>query len=118
MAVTTTEKPQHLRALDNANRIRLGAAAIKRDVRAGRRRVIDLLDPESTLPEVIGSLTIMQLLTAQHRWGRTRARRVLNHVEIHEGRRLDALTYRQRRKLVVALAELQARPQAKEPIPA
>lgn len=85
--------PQHMVALKRANEVRFGHCDLKRDILAGRVNVIAAL----TDPRAAGSLTVADLLCAQRRWGRTRARKFLQRVEVSESRRVDALTSRQRR---------------------
>lgn len=90
MTVKAPEKPQHLTALEHANEVRLAAARLKRDLAAGRVTVRQALrDPRA------GCLTTLDLLMAQHRWGRQRAVRVLTPNLIPELKRIRDLTDRQ-----------------------
>jgi hypothetical protein len=100
--------PQHLEALEKAQRIRLAIAALKRDVAAGRLTVAEALeDPRSR-----GRFPISDLLMAQPRWGRARARRALLEAScaggalllIPEAKRVDELTPGQRERIVAVLA--------------
>jgi hypothetical protein len=95
-----TPKPQHMAALDRANEVRLARAELKR--RIGRREVTvaEVLDPDGELPAEAVSMRVSELLEAQIRWGRTRARRLLNRLSIRENRKLGDLTERQRGLLV------------------
>ncbi|HEV2790204.1 MAG TPA: hypothetical protein VGV69_02765 [Solirubrobacterales bacterium] len=88
--------PQHMRALKRANEIRLGHAELKRDIKAGRVNFAQALSD----PRAIGSISVVDLLKAQRRWGTTRARKFLTPLTIPENKRVDALTSRQRRVLV------------------
>jgi hypothetical protein len=90
--------PQHLEALERANRIRLHRAAIKRDLKAGRLTVPELM--QSAPPEM-ARMTMGELLRSQRRWGRARARKFLNRVAISEARTMEHMTPRQR-ELVAA----------------
>lgn len=83
---------QNMIALNRANEIRLERSRIKKDVKAGIVSVIDILE---TKPFVCDSLILLDLLTWQIRWGKDRARRFCNKVEISEIRTLGALTDRQ-----------------------
>lgn len=66
--------PQHMKALALANEVRLGRAAIKREVRAGRTRIADLIvDP----PEIVRPVTVGELLGWAPRVGPRRVRRLL-----------------------------------------
>lgn len=101
----TTELPQHLAALQQANRVRLARAALHNKVAElgrydGARRVAGLLlDP----PEDLGSLTIFDLLCWIHRVGRAQARGILRSADpvgvIRERKQVRDLTRRQREAL-------------------
>lgn len=94
------ERPQHLQALEAANRTRLARAGLKRRIRSGAVPVADVLaDP----PECVQTMTIGQLLGAQLRWGPARARKLLADVLIGEGRRIGSLSPRQRRIIAEGL---------------
>ena len=78
-SASTTPAPQHLQALERANEIRLARAAVKRRVATG-----DLSAAEVVLicpPEVEG-MPVSDLLMSQHRWGRTRCRKLLAAVPL------------------------------------
>jgi hypothetical protein len=94
MAVTEERPvPQHMGALAKADRIRRARAALKRDVAQGATTVAEVvLDP----PDYAETMTLMQLLKAQHRWQDVRARRFLQLVCIGEAKTLGRLTQRQR----------------------
>ena len=85
--------PQHLRALAEANRVRLARAALKREVEAGR---LDTADVVRECPWEVETMTVGELLRAQRRWGRTRARKVLSSLALSENRELGRRTLRQR----------------------
>lgn len=89
--------PQHLTALQKANRVRLARAALKGEIAEGRRAVSDLFDePDAqTMP-------LVEALRAQHRWGRTRVLKLLREVRIGETVTFGRLTDRQRRALIDA----------------
>ena len=96
--------PQHMRALQRANEVRLARAELKRRV----------MDGETTAAAVIlaspweaESMAVAELLMAQHRWGRTRARRFLAGVPMTETKTIGSMTERQRRTLA-AMLEAQA----------
>ncbi|HSC21902.1 MAG TPA: hypothetical protein VLC07_09260 [Solirubrobacterales bacterium] len=91
------ERPQHMRALDRANEIRLARAALKRKVAAGKASAADIVEE---VPPETESMTIAELLTSQRRWGRTRARKFLSTLLLNENKRLGDLTHRQRKMLV------------------
>jgi hypothetical protein len=106
MAPATTiaspvEAPQHMRALERANLVRLARAELKRAIARGDR------DPSQVVEECpweTESMTIAELLTSQRRWGRTRARKFLMPLSLSENKQLGTLTSRQRRLLAAELA--------------
>lgn len=90
------EQPQHMRALERANEIRLARAALKRKVAAGKASAADVVEE---VPPETESMTIAELLTSQKRWGRIRGRKFLAPLAIGENKRLGSLTDRQRSML-------------------
>lgn len=99
--VTSTGEPQHLRALEHANRVRLARAALKRRIAAG-----DIGVPEVVLesPWEARSMELSELLMSQKRWGRERCRRLLLSLGIPENKQVGTLTERQRTALAAMLA--------------
>lgn len=92
--------PQHMRALAEANRVRLARAALKRDVAAGRTEAAEVA---RGCPWEVTTMTVGELLRSQRRWGRARARKFLFGLGLNENRELGRLTERQRLVLSVAL---------------
>lgn len=92
--------PQHLEALERANRIRLARAELKRDVAAGRRTVAAVL---LDVPECAAGMTAYDLLRAQRQWGRSRTLRLLGLAAVRESRRVGDLTDRQRETIAAWL---------------
>jgi hypothetical protein len=101
--VPVAEMPQHLNALARANRVRLARTELKRKVAADELAVADIADPITLLPWRAESMSIFELLAAQHRWGALRVRTFLGRLSISEGRPLANLTPRQRSMIVTAL---------------
>lgn len=95
--------PQHMRALEQANRIRLARASLKRAVATGQ---VDAAEVVRDCPIEVESMSVGELLRSQRRWGRTRARKFLLSLALNENRELGRLTERQRRMLA---AELEAK---------
>lgn len=95
--------PQHMRALAEANRVRLARAALKRAVEAGE---LDAAEVVRECPWEVETMTIGELLRSQRRWGRTRARKFLVGLTLNENREVGRLTLRQRAMLA---AELECR---------
>jgi len=102
--VSCTREPQHLRALEHANKVRLARAELKRRIAAGDVQVPDVV-LES--PWEARSMELSELLMSQKRWGRERCRRLLLALGIPENKQIGTLTERQR---VALAAMLTARP--------
>ena len=94
--------PQHLRALERANAVRLARADLKRRVAEG-----DVSAGEVILssPWEAESMTVSDLLTSQKRWGSTRCRKFLQCVPIPENKTIGSMTERQRRALAELLSD-------------
>jgi hypothetical protein len=107
---SSMEPPQHMRALERANLVRLARAELKREIARGDRDPSQVVDE---CPWETESMTIAELLTSQRRWGRTRARKFLLPLSLNENKQLGTLTSRQRRLLSTELA---ARSSGREPL--
>lgn len=92
--------PQHMRALAEANRVRLARAALKRAIEAGH---VDPADVVRDLPWEVETMSVGELLRSQRRWGRTRTRKFLSAIALSENRQLSRLTLRQRSLLAAEL---------------
>jgi hypothetical protein len=99
-SATIAPGPQHLRALQRANEVRLARAELKRRVAEGELTVAEVV-LES--PWEAQSMAIADLLMSQRRWGRTRCRRFLAQVPLSETKTLGSLTERQRRAVAALL---------------
>lgn len=84
---------QRMDALSRANAIRIKRAKLKNEIADGTRTVGGIL---YDIPEQAAGMTIFELLTAQHRWGRSRALKLLARTQVREGKKLGELTPRQR----------------------
>lgn len=98
----SAKAPQHMQALERANRVRLARAELKRSIARGEK---DASTVVLDCPWETESMTLAELLTSQRRWGRTRARKFLTRVALNENKRLGTLTPRQRDLLARALVE-------------
>jgi hypothetical protein len=94
--------PQHLRALEQANRVRLARAELKRRVATQTTTVADVV---LDCPWEAESMALSDLLMSQRRWGRSRCRRVLLSVGLPENKQIGTLTDRQRRALAATLRD-------------
>ena len=70
----TSPGPQHLRALQRANAVRLARADLKRRVADGEVSAAEVI---LRSPWEAESMTVSDLLTSQKRWGSTRCRKLL-----------------------------------------
>jgi hypothetical protein len=98
---TVDAGPQHLKALERANRVRLARAALKRQVAAGERNAAEVI---MASPWEAESMSISELLMSQRRWGRTRCRRVLLSLGLPENKQIGTMTERQRAALAAMLS--------------
>jgi hypothetical protein len=94
------EAPQHLRALERANQVRLARAALKRSIAKGDVLVSTVIQES---PWETETMTLSELLRSQPRWGRTRTRKLLASLSLSENKRIETLTDRQRALLVARL---------------
>jgi hypothetical protein len=104
--------PQHLKALERANRVRLARAALKRQIAAGERSAAEVIIAS---PWEAESMSISELLMSQRRWGRTRCRRVLLSLGLPENKQIGTMTERQRTALAVALTTKMGPPRPERP---
>jgi len=89
-----------MRALAQANRVRLARAELKRQITDGDTTVADVV---LQCPWEAESMAIADLLLSQHRWGRTRCRRFLASIPMSETKPVGSMTDRQRRALSARL---------------
>jgi hypothetical protein len=96
----TAPEPQHMRALEQANRVRLARAELKRQVAEGEATVAEIV---LECPWEAASMTIADLLMSQHRWGRSRCRRFLTSIQMTETKTIGSMTMRQRKELAARI---------------
>jgi hypothetical protein len=95
----TNPAPQHLQALERANRVRLARAELKRQVESGATSAAQVI---LDCPWEAETMAVSDLLMSQRRWGQTRCRRFLSQIPVSENKTIGSMTDRQRN----ALAEL------------
>jgi hypothetical protein len=100
-SATIASGPQHLRALQRANEVRLARAELKRRVAEGELTASDIVLDS---PWEAESMAIADLLMSQRRWGRTRSRRFLAQVPLSETKTIGSLTERQRHAVAAQLS--------------
>jgi hypothetical protein len=100
IATIAPAPPQHMQALRRANEVRLARAELKRRVGNGTTSV-----PEVILecPWQAASMTVIELLLSQRRWGTTRCSKFLAHIGMPESKTIGAMTERQRHALSAAM---------------
>src|SRR5437763_4663151 len=108
---TVVAAPQHLRALEQANRVRLARAELKRQIAMQQTSVVEVI---LDCPWQAESMSISDLLMSQRRWGRARCRRLLISLGIPENKQIGTFTERQRSALAAVLS---ARYSESPPIP-
>jgi hypothetical protein len=100
-ATVDAAPPQHLRALEQANRVRLARADLKRRIATQQASVVEVI---ADCPWQAEGMTISELLMSQRRWGRARCRRLLVSLGIPENKQIGKFTDRQRSALCTMLA--------------
>lgn len=87
---------QRLDALQNANAIRSRRAQLKKDLKAGRRAVADVLfEP----PEWLDTMKVGDLLRAVPKYGSVKVNKTLKQVQISPSKTVGGLSARQRAEL-------------------
>src|SRR5436853_7859202 len=92
--------PQHMRALERANQVRLARAELKRRIAVGAIEVADVI---LECPWEAESMAVADLLMSQRRWGQTRCRKFLAQIPMSEKKPVGSMTERQRRTLAAML---------------
>lgn len=92
---------QRLDAIKQANYIRTWRSVLKRDIKAGRVSVVDVLrDP---VPEV-ETMKVFDLLLAAPKYGRVKVTKTLQRQAVSPSKTVGGLSCRQRAALVEALS--------------
>jgi len=94
--------PQHLKALQRANEVRLARAALKRRIASGEVSAAEVI---LACPAEVEGMAVSDLLMSQRRWGRTRCRKFLAAIPITENKPIGSLTDRQRNALASVLPD-------------
>jgi hypothetical protein len=89
-----------MKALRRANEIRTARAQLKRDLKAGKVRIEQLLrDP----PEYVLSAKAFDMIVAVPKYGRVKANKILTQCRISPSKTIGGLSERQRAELVAFL---------------
>jgi hypothetical protein len=91
---------QRMDALQRANLIRMQRAQLKRDLKAGRHTIHDLLlEP----PDFVETAKVFDMLLAVPKYGRVKVNKVLQQCRISPSKTIGGLSQRQRTELVSML---------------
>ena len=99
-ATIVPASPQHMRALEHANRVRLARAELKRRVATGEIHVTEVIFDCRWEAQ---SMAVADLLMSQRRWGQTRCRKFLAQIPISEKKTIGSMTERQRHAIAAML---------------
>ena len=91
---------QRMDALQRANRIRTRRAQLKRDLKAGRVSIQDLL---KNPPEYLETAKVFDMLLAVPKYGRVKVNKILVTCRISPSKTIGGLSERQRNELVSLL---------------
>jgi hypothetical protein len=99
-AVPERTREQRMKALRRANEIRSSRAQLKRDLKAGKVKIEQLLrDP----PEYVLSAKAFDMIVAVPKYGRVKANKILTQCRISPSKTIGGLSERQRGELVAFL---------------
>src|ERR671926_1152868 len=88
---------QRMDALQRANEIRTRRAQLKRDLKAGRTSIHDLL---LSPPDYLETAKVFDMLLAVPKYGRVKVNRILTQCRISPSKTVGGLSERQRGELV------------------
>ncbi len=91
---------QRMDALQRANQIRTRRAQLKRDLKAGRASIQDLL---KNPPEYLETAKVFDMLLAVPKYGRVKVNKILVTCRISPSKTIGGLSERQRNELVSLL---------------
>jgi len=101
-AVTPERSPnQRLAALARANEIRSQRAQLKRDLKAGRISIQQLL---TAPPIYLETAKVSDMLLAVPKYGRVKVNKILHNCRISPSKTIGGLSERQRAELVTLLS--------------
>jgi hypothetical protein len=91
---------QRMEALQRANDIRSRRAQLKRDLKAGRQPIHELLLGP---PEYLETAKVFDLLLAVPKYGRVKVNKILTQCKISPSKTVGGLSQRQRTELVALM---------------
>jgi hypothetical protein len=93
--------PQHMRALERANEVRLARAELKRNLAMDE---IDAAEVILDCPWEVESMAVAELLMSQRSWGGIRCRKLLAQIPMSEKKTVGSMTERQRGALAAIIS--------------
>ena len=91
---------QQMEALERANEVRCKRAQLKRDLKAGRQPIHELLlEP----PDYLETAKVFDLLLAVPKYGRVKVNKILSQCRISPSKTIGGLSERQRAELVALM---------------
>ena len=91
---------QRREALERANVVRTRRATLKKDLKAGRASIIELLDDP---PQYVETAKVFDMLLAVPKYGRVKVNKILVGCRISPSKTIGGLSPRQRTELVSML---------------
>ena len=91
---------QRMEALQRANDVRSRRAQLKRDLKAGRQPIHELLLQP---PEFLETAKVFDLLLAVPKYGRVKVNKILTQCRVSPSKTIGGLSERQRRELVALM---------------
>jgi hypothetical protein len=91
---------QRMEALARANDVRSRRAQLKRDLKAGRQPIHELL---LSPPEFLETAKVFDLLLAVPKYGRVKVNKILSQCKISPSKTVGGLSQRQRTELVALM---------------
>ncbi len=98
MPLPTLSLEEKRKALKKAQRVRSQRAKLRRDLKAGRTTIREVL--ERADDDVIAKMRVVYLLESLPRIGKIRTRKIMNDIGIDETRRIQGLGSRQKQALL------------------
>lgn len=93
---------QRLDALNEANRVRAVRATLKKDLKAGKKSIYDILHNP---PNDVKTMKLFELMMATPKYGQVKVNKVLKQCRISPSRTIDGLSERQRAEIVSMLRQ-------------
>lgn len=93
---------QRMAALDKADAVRIYRANLKRELKAGRKSILDILDTEDIHPH-LATMKLFDLMLAVPSYGRVKVTKILQICRVSPSKTVGGLSIRQRFEVVAHL---------------